>query len=109
MTYLDLIRSAEYKLDKGHITLRRYEEMIEPLKQEIQPERKLDSVWTIEDAHAVIHDMSIEESKIIKCRDCKHWINHSCYERDHIRIGIFTNETDHCSWAERREKDGQTD
>lgn len=38
MTYLDLIRSAEYRLDKGHITLGRYEEMIEPLKREIQPE-----------------------------------------------------------------------
>ena len=38
MTYLDLIRSAEYKLDKGNITLKKYEEMIKPLKREIQPE-----------------------------------------------------------------------
>ena len=40
MTYLDLIRSADRKLDKGDITLAEYEEMIEPLKREIQPERK---------------------------------------------------------------------
>lgn len=41
MTYLDLIRSAEYKLDKGNITLGQYERMIEPLNREIQPERKI--------------------------------------------------------------------
>ena len=40
MTYLDLIRSAEYKLDKGNITLEEYDRMIEPLEREIQPERK---------------------------------------------------------------------
>ena len=47
MTYLELIRSAEYKLDKGHITLGEYEKMIKPLNREIQPE-------------------------IILCKDCKH-------------------------------------
>lgn len=35
MTYLDLIRDADRKLDKGHITLGEYEEMIEPLQREI--------------------------------------------------------------------------
>ena len=50
MTYLDLIRDADRKLDKGHITLGRYEEMIEPLKREIQPE-------------------------IIRCKDCKYMID----------------------------------
>ena len=35
MTYLDLIRDADRKLDKGDITLGEYEEMIEPLKREI--------------------------------------------------------------------------
>lgn len=40
MTYLDLLRDAVHKLDKGDITLGEYDRMLEPLKQEIQPERK---------------------------------------------------------------------
>lgn len=63
---------------------------------------RLANVWTIEDAYAVIQDMPTKEPDIIRCRDCKHWINLSCYEREHIEIGIVTYETDHCSWAERR-------
>ena len=35
MTYFDLIRDADRKLDKGDITLGEYEKMIEPLKREI--------------------------------------------------------------------------
>lgn len=45
-----------------------------------------------------------KEKKITRCKDCRYWVDRSCYERDHIRIGTFTHETDHCSWAERREK-----
>ena len=40
MTYLDLIRDADRKIDNGDITIGEYEKMIEPLKREIQPERK---------------------------------------------------------------------
>ena len=40
MTYLDLLRDAIHKLDKGDITLGEYDKMLEPLKREIQPERK---------------------------------------------------------------------
>ena len=40
MTYLDLIRNADYKLDNDAITLGEYEQMIEPLNREIQPEPK---------------------------------------------------------------------
>lgn len=40
MTYLDLIRNADYKLENDAITLGEYEQMIEPLNREIQPERK---------------------------------------------------------------------
>jgi len=40
MTYYDLMMSANRKLDNGDITLGEYEEMIEPLKREIEPERK---------------------------------------------------------------------
>jgi hypothetical protein len=35
MTYLDLIRDADRKLDMGDITLGEYEEMIKPLSREI--------------------------------------------------------------------------
>ena len=35
MTYLDLIRDADYKLEHGRITLGEYDKMIEPLKTEI--------------------------------------------------------------------------
>ncbi len=40
MTYLDLLRDAVHKLDKGDITLGEYDRMLEPLNREIQPERK---------------------------------------------------------------------
>ncbi len=40
MTYYELMMSANRKLDNGDITLGEYEEMIEPLKREIEPERK---------------------------------------------------------------------
>ena len=40
MTYLDLIRDADRKIDNGDITLGEYEKTIEPLKRKIQPERK---------------------------------------------------------------------
>lgn len=58
MTYFDLIRSAEYKLDKGYITLGEYEKMIEPLKREIQPERKAGR-W-----------VNIDESEKWECSEC---------------------------------------
>lgn len=48
MTYLDLIRDADRKLDTGKITLGEYEKIIAPLKREIQPE-------------------------IIRCKDCDWW------------------------------------
>lgn len=48
MTYLDLIRDADRKLDTGDITLGEYEKIIAPLKQEIQPE-------------------------IIRCKDCSYY------------------------------------
>lgn len=36
MTYLDLVRDADRKLDTGEITLGEYERMIEPLKREMR-------------------------------------------------------------------------
>lgn len=48
MTYFDLIRDADRQLDDGRITIGEYEQMITPLKQEIQPE-------------------------IIRCKDCSYY------------------------------------
>lgn len=77
MTYLDLIRSAEYKLDKGNITLGEYEEMIEPLKREIQPERDIpikpyettDIAWGIPNKQAV-------------CPKCDYYLGHVVFLGD---------------------------
>lgn len=82
MTYLNLIRSAEYKLDKGNITLGEYEEMIEPLKREIQPE-------------------------IIRCKDCK-YCDRGIDEDGNSFLKCLgwvyggTQGEDFCSHAERR-------
>lgn len=48
MTYLELIRDADRQLDDGRITIGEYEQMIEPMNREIQPE-------------------------IIRCKDCDWW------------------------------------
>ena len=40
MTYYELLENAIRKLDKGDITLGEYEKLLEPLKREIEPERK---------------------------------------------------------------------
>lgn len=80
MTYLNLIRSAEYKLDKGNITLGQYERMIEPLNREIQPE-------------------------IIRCKDCKYWRMDLEGERYCACIvGVLgcDDGSGYCSDAERR-------
>lgn len=49
--------------------------------------------------------LSPAESKIIHCKDCKHYISHCCYERNHIRLGTFVDNDDYCSHAERRTDD----
>ena len=80
MTYLELIRSAEYKLDKGNITLGQYERMIEPLNREIQ-------------------------SEITQCKNCKYWRIDSEGERYCDRIvGVLGCDDGNgfCSDAERR-------
>ena len=80
MTYLDLIRDADRKLDIEKITFGEYEEMIKPLKWEIQPE-------------------------IIRCKDCKYWRIDSEGERYCDRIvGVLGCEdgSGYCSDAERR-------
>ena len=51
MTYLDLIRDADRKLDKGDITLGEYEEMIEPLNREIDHIADPDKKVSISCAH----------------------------------------------------------
>lgn len=83
MTYLDLIRDADRQLDDGQITLGEYEQMIEPLKREIQPE-------------------------IIRCKDCRY---HKEYEYVNgkpkylPKCGfhqIYAGDDAFCNHAERR-------
>lgn len=78
MTYLDLIRDADRKLDNGRITLGEYEKIIEPLKREIQPE-------------------------IIRCKDCKHRDKYGCCKYwkglAMADIPIATDDYDFCSYA----------
>ena len=83
MTYLELIRDADRKLDTGEITLGEYERMIAPLKQEMRLE-------------------------VIHCRDCKYWREHK-YAKETKRYipfcgfnAIYTKADDFCSKAERR-------
>lgn len=69
MTYLDLIRDADRKIDNGDITLGEYEKMIEPLKREIQPERKTgkwidDGTYGDYHPHHAWHCSECEESVI---------------------------------------------
>ncbi len=76
MTYLDLLRDAVHKLDKGDITLGEYDRMLEPLKQEIQPERKpghwinevkkwldpdIDNELALERIRSIVYGMGEEE------------------------------------------------
>ena len=44
MTYLDLIQEAEWKVALNKITLGEYDEMIKPLKREIEPQSCEDCV-----------------------------------------------------------------
>ena len=80
MTYLDMIRVADRRLDTGEITLGEYEKMIKPLNREIQPE-------------------------IIRCKDCKHYLHDEEYGFDWCNrmSGVFRAKPDgFCSWAVMR-------
>lgn len=77
MTYLDLIRDADRKLDKGDITLGEYERIIAPLKREIQSERDIpikpyeatDTAWGIPTKQAV-------------CPKCDYFLGHVVFLGD---------------------------
>ena len=80
MTYLELIRDADRQLDDGRITIGEYEQMIEPMNREIQPE-------------------------IIRCKDCKHYLHDEEYGFDWCNrmSGVFRAKPDgFCSWAVMR-------
>lgn len=47
MTYLELIRDSEFKLEHNEITLGEYYEMTEPLRREIEQESKTDILNSI--------------------------------------------------------------
>lgn len=54
------------------------------------------------DAVGGIEQLPSVEPKIIKCKYCKYYISHCCYERIHIRIGLFVDNDNFCSFAERK-------
>lgn len=41
------------------------------------------------------------ESEIVRCKACKFYIDHRCYE-PHSSIADWRTENDYCSFAERR-------
>jgi len=45
------------------------------------------------------------QTKITRCGDCKYCIDHKCYERKHINIGLFVNDNDFCKWGIRKPND----
>lgn len=49
-----------------------------------------------------LKNMPSAQSEIVRCGDCKHYIEHYCYESNHIRIGLFVHDDAFCAWAERR-------
>lgn len=61
MTYLDLIRDAEYKLEHNKITLGEYNKMIEPLRVEIPKVGR----WIKIGEHAINPNLDICE-----CSEC---------------------------------------
>jgi hypothetical protein len=85
MTYLDLLRDAVHKLDKGDITLGEYDKMLEPLKREIQPERK-PGYWMIKEGELAFWDV---------CSECKKMVMHKA---------PFYNFCPHCGADMRGEK-----
>ena len=64
-----------------------------------------DEVVRISDAMNVLRDLPSAQPEIIMCKDCKHYIDNCCYERNHIKIGLFLHEDNFCSWGERRTND----
>lgn len=71
MTYYDLMMSANRKLDNDNITLGEYEEMIAPLKREIEPE-KSECPWYGNDGKCHFAEGEDDEPE----RKKGHWIKH---------------------------------
>lgn len=51
---------------------------------------------------AAIEDLPSAQPEIVRCKDCKNYIDHNCYEHNHINIGLFVHDNNYCGWAERR-------
>jgi len=49
-----------------------------------------------------IQELPSAQPEIIRCKDCRNYINNCCYERKRILTGLFVHDNDFCSWAERR-------
>lgn len=48
---------------------------------------------------------TVDAEQVVRCKDCKHFINRCCYEQMHNKIGDVRKDNDFCCWAERRESD----
>ena len=95
MTYLDLIRDADRKLDTGEITLGEYEELIEPLKREMQPERERGH-W-IEGGHRKFIDLANADRQYTELGyPHRTYINMSCSNCGMITIVDASIRYDFC-------------
>lgn len=57
----------------------------------------------------MLRELPSAQAENIMCKDCKHCIDHNCYEGNHINIGLFVHDNNYCVWAERRNDDSISD
>ena len=82
-------------------------ELTEIRKKMVQAQ--CEDCWS-EDAEIGLNCMYIVK-ELIRCKDCRYWMNNPYRESSvfglcfkHKDIAIATDETDWCSWAERKEE-----
>lgn len=63
------------------------------------------------DTHIIWNAPTVDAVPVIRCKDCQYWMKNPYRESSvfglcfkHKDIAIATDETDWCSWAERKEK-----
>ena len=55
----------------------------------------------LDDAIDIVEELPSVEHEIIRCKDCKFYIDHRCYE-PHSMVGDWRGGNHYCSLAERR-------
>lgn len=70
---------------------------------------KLSDQQCVESAHSIIDEVPSAEPEIIRCKDCKYWEESFPFDLCMLtkaKNNIWrSDETDFCSWAERREEE----